>query len=244
MRRPAAPDPTMLHLPPKRGGVDGAEQGPKRHRRLRCPLMVSARQQPQRIVIIDDHIAFTEALTLAINLTPDLVCVGTATSAHDLPDLRPGAADLLICDQHLANGGSGVELLGELRTSGNRMPVMLLTGFPTASLLRQAGSLDVAIVSKATPVKELVLALRTMAAGGRPECVVDPDDFDLLSPGELRVLERLGEGVRATEIAEELTLSVHTVRDHIKAVLRKLEASSQLEAVIEAQRQGLISPPN
>jgi two-component system, NarL family, nitrate/nitrite response regulator NarL len=61
-----------------------------------------------------------------------------------------------------------------------------------------------------------------------------------LTPRELEVLRLLSEGLGARAIADRVGLSVHTVRDHIKSVLRKLAAHSQLEAVVTATRRGLV----
>ncbi len=62
------------------------------------------------------------------------------------------------------------------------------------------------------------------------------DQLARLTPRELEVLALLGEGFNAKAIAERLGLSVLTVRNHIRGVLRKLDCHSQLEAVALARR--------
>jgi len=121
---------------------------------------------------------------------------------------------------------------------------MLLTGYPTPSVVDEANRMGVVVVAKSTPIREIVTAMRDMRMGRRPGIAEQGGGDGTLSPSELRILELLGTGRRAADIAEDLSLSVHTVRDHIKAILRKLDVSSQLEAVVEGQRRGLISPPN
>ncbi len=59
----------------------------------------------------------------------------------------------------------------------------------------------------------------------------------LLTRGERRVLHHLSTGSTATEIADNLVLSIATVRSHIRSILRKLEVSSQLAAVAIARDQ-------
>jgi len=61
-----------------------------------------------------------------------------------------------------------------------------------------------------------------------------------LTARELEVLRLLADGLRAGPIAAALGLSLATVRNHIRAILRKLGCHSQLEAVAEARRRGLI----
>jgi PAS domain S-box-containing protein len=68
-----------------------------------------------------------------------------------------------------------------------------------------------------------------------------PRGSTLLTPRQLQVLQYLGEGRSTTEIAEEMNLARETVRNHIRAVLRGLGVHSRLEAVVEAQRLGLLN---
>jgi DNA-binding NarL/FixJ family response regulator len=62
-----------------------------------------------------------------------------------------------------------------------------------------------------------------------------------LSQRELSVLNRLADGRDVTSISRDLSISTHTCRGHVKSVLSKLGAHSQLEAVIIAVRMGLIT---
>lgn len=61
-----------------------------------------------------------------------------------------------------------------------------------------------------------------------------------LTSRERQVLGLLAEGRRARQIAAALNLSIATVRNHIRAILRKLDAHCQLEAVAEGRRRGLL----
>jgi DNA-binding CsgD family transcriptional regulator len=57
------------------------------------------------------------------------------------------------------------------------------------------------------------------------------------------VLTLLGQGLSPAAVAERLGITMHTCRGHIKSVLAKLEAHSQLEAVVLAWQRGLIRRP-
>jgi len=61
-----------------------------------------------------------------------------------------------------------------------------------------------------------------------------------LTPREQEVLELMSTGKDVTTIARELQMAPHTCRGHVKSLLAKLGAHSQLEAVIVAVRTGLI----
>ena len=67
-----------------------------------------------------------------------------------------------------------------------------------------------------------------------------PDDEVALSPRQLQVLELAADGLPAKAIGEQLGISVATVRNHIRAILVELSAHSQLEAVANARRHGLL----
>ena len=74
---------------------------------------------------------------------------------------------------------------------------------------------------------------------GAPRAPAPPGRTSL-TPRQLQVLQYLGEGRSTTEIAEAMSLARETVRNHIRAVLRGLGVHSRLEAVVEAQRLGLL----
>ena len=197
------------------------------------------------VVIIDDHTAFAEAMGLALSLSNDLICVATSPGTEPIVELhdrhRPA---LIVSDYHIRNGPTGLESAGALRSSGNRTPIMLLTGWPTPSVITAARDIEnLEVVSKSTPMRELVDLMRRQIAG-QPLGAGAAEEMELqLSPREMSVLLLLGEGRRAVEIAADLSLSIHTVRDHIKEILAKLNADSQLKAVLNAQRLGLLALP-
>jgi DNA-binding NarL/FixJ family response regulator len=62
----------------------------------------------------------------------------------------------------------------------------------------------------------------------------------VLTQRETQVLSLLALGMRIQDIAREINISDHTVRDHVKAIYSKLNISSRAEAAIEAARRGLV----
>ena len=97
-----------------------------------------------------------------------------------------------------------------------------------------------------------VLALIDDVAGPRPvgpaESVTTLRDLPKVVPHqpltarELEVLARLAAGRDVKGIAAELRISEHTVRGHVKAILQKLHARSQLQAVVIGLQTGLLRP--
>lgn len=85
----------------------------------------------------------------------------------------------------------------------------------------------------------LILAFDVRQPAPRP--VIDPPPQ--LTPRQREILELLASGRSTAEIAQQLTLSTETVRNHLRSVLRELDAHTRLEAVATAQRLGLLAPP-
>ncbi len=197
------------------------------------------------VVIIDDHTAFAEAMGLALSLSNDLICVATSPGTESIVEIQDRHKPaLIVSDYHIRNGPTGLESAAALRSGGYKTPIMLLTGWPTPSVITAGREIEnLEVVSKSTPMRELVDLMRRQISG-QPLDVNTGADADLqLSPREMSVLLLLGEGRRAVEIAADLSLSIHTVRDHIKEILAKLNADSQLKAVLNAQRLGLLALP-
>lgn len=84
------------------------------------------------------------------------------------------------------------------------------------------------------PMRVSAVSRLPSPAGPRPE----------LTPRQREILALLADGVRAKEIARRLSLSLPTVRNHIHALLRRLDVRSQLEAAAKARELGLCDPPS
>ena len=104
------------------------------------------------------------------------------------------------------------------------------------------------LVTKDGRLEQLLSALRAVRSG-RVRVYPGPmsglvpvpgQEAVLLTAREHDVLSLMGQGIDVRTIAAVLQISVHTCRDHVKEVLGKLGAHSQLEAVVLAVRKGMI----
>ena len=64
-----------------------------------------------------------------------------------------------------------------------------------------------------------------------------------LTPRQREILELMASGLSTSEIAKRLTISIETVRNHVRSVLRELNVHTRLEAIAAARRVGLLAPP-
>ncbi len=211
--------------------------------------------RPIRVLIVDDHQALATSLGHVLDGEPDMMSVGVV---HTLAEARErivaAAPDVTLLDRRLPDG-DGVAAIGRLRALRPTMNVVVLTASVGDDVLVQAVEAGAAgFVSKTRGLAEVTAAVRAAAEG---EVTISPELLSRLlvklsgSPGpgasltrrEHEVLSRLALGLSNAAIAEELTVSVHTVRNHIANISAKLGAHSKLEALSIAIRRGLIAPP-
>lgn len=211
------------------------------------------------VVIVDPHPPMRDGLALLLPPQGLSVLGGASTGAggealvarHE-PDVALIAADLPDVD--------GITLVKRLVARGLRSAVVLYAhdaDCEDSSAAVNAGAAG--LVAKRRSIAELAEALRSVATGGlwfeeRDDDALAPPPApaqplplphaqrrtSTLSSSELRVLALVAEGGSTEATAEALSLSPHTVRTHMRNVMRKLEASSRAHAVAIAIREAAI----
>lgn len=205
------------------------------------------------LVVVDDHDLIVDALERSLRSHPVLRFVGRAGDIAEatrvVGSLQP---DIVVLDVRLPDG-SGLDAIGELRSVAPDVEIVILTGFAEPALLARALEAGCGgFVSKGNRFDELIAAVEAVAAGQvrvpsdlleglvahlRPKG--DRLGHDLTSR-ERQILSMLADGRSTTDMVNELVVSVHTIRNHVRNVLQKLQASSRLEAVAVATRVGLL----
>jgi DNA-binding NarL/FixJ family response regulator len=204
-----------------------------------------------RLVIVDDHEALREGLAalLRANGLEVTGVAGNAAAGLDLVehDIDP---DVAIVDIRLPDG-SGIDLTRDLLVRKPDLGVILYTGDADAELLYDgldSGARGYAL--KAGSMDELVSAIERVANGGS---YVDPrldrillspratSKVPQLSPREREIMHLMAEGMTAERIGEEITVSVETVRTHVRNVIRKLQARNRVHAIAIALERGEIA---
>jgi len=221
--------------------------------------VVAAPAATTSVVIVDPHPPMREGLSVLLPAEGVTVLGGASTGAggealiarHE-PDIALVAADLPDVD--------GIALVRRLVGRGLRSAVVLYAddeNCEDSAAAVHAGAAG--LVAKRRSIAELAEALRLVATGG---LWFEERDDDMLAPApaparplplprgqrrtsalssaELRVLALVAEGGSTEATAEALSLSPHTVRTHMRNVMRKLEASSRAHAVAIAIRESAI----
>jgi DNA-binding NarL/FixJ family response regulator len=169
-----------------------------------------------------------------------VAAVDNAQSA--LEEAAQGDWGLAIVDLSLA-GRNGLDLLKELRGLLPSMPIVVYTMHPESQFgVRALQSGANGFVTKDQPAEELFEAIRTVLSGRRfvspaladalAAFVAQPSDpLDLLSTREHQILIMIAQGRTATEIGDELNLSIKTVSTYRARVLEKLKLHSTADLV-------------
>jgi len=211
-----------------------------------------------RVLIVDDHMLFAEALSARLQREPDLVILPIAADARRTLALvateRPG---VLVLDMTLGSE-SGLDVLDRVHASHPEVRVVVLTAMDDLDTLVQAirrGA--VGWLSKTESADSVARVIRSAARQGgwippdllgevlrrllsdAPEPSHGAQLLAALTPREREVLQCMVDGLGRAEIAEWLGLSANTVRTHTQNLLAKLDLHSALEAITLAMRAGM-----
>lgn len=208
---------------------------------------------PLQVLIVDDRRAVGEAFARAVDLEPDLHCVGVVTSTSALAASPGERVDVVVVDLtaavdrivdavrrivHVVPGASVIVLADDV--TGEFLAAAVRAG--AAAVLRRGGSLRDILDAVRTRVRgAVVVDPATLAA--LPGRAPHPAEAVVLTERERDVLRLMGQGRDPRAIATELQISLHTARGYVKSILAKLGAHTQLEAVVVALRAGLLDRP-
>jgi DNA-binding NarL/FixJ family response regulator len=211
-----------------------------------------------RILVVEDHVAFRQALTFLLELEPDRTVVGQAGSLAEARPLLAGV-DVAIVDLDLPDG-SGVDLVQPLGVLNPHGAVLILTAsgdrreYARAVLAGAAG-----VLHKSVPISAIVNAvgrlgqgepllatseiieLLRMADHEREQGRDTQAALGRLTQRERAVLQLLGEGLHDEAIGARLQIETETARTHMTHILGKLGVHSRLQALVFAIRHGAVT---
>lgn len=204
-----------------------------------------------RLIIVDDHPLFRDALKAALSANTPAMAIKEAGSLDEATRMLgdDGDVDLVLLDLKMP-GVQGLSGLAYLRAQHPDVPVCIVSGHEEPAVMRRALALGASgYIPKSTPGDTMraavaaildgnVWAPETAAASTAHEREIDDLSRRLatLTPQQVRVLMMLRAGLLNKQIAYELDVSEATVKAHVSAILQKLNVDSRTQAVIAASK--------
>jgi len=218
------------------------------------------------VIIVDDHPLFREGVRNVINAEPDLQVIGESTSGEEaLPVLKELRPDVALVDVNLP-GINGIQVTRQIETDRLQVAVVLLTAYDDIEQVLhgfRAGAS--AYCSKDIQAGKLMDVIRQVARGffvvgdqvfdkngiaewlekgvesvRRPHLDGEVEAFSPLSPREMEILQYVTRGLSNKEIAGRLGISHQTVKNHMTAILHKLDVEDRTQAAVYALRHGWV----
>jgi len=199
------------------------------------------------ILVADDHFIVRMGLIALVNTESSMVIVGEAADGHQAVELfGKHKPDLVLMDLRMPIK-DGIQATIEIRGQDPYARVLMLTTFDGDTDIHkalQAGAQG--YVLKNATGQELIPAIQAVASGQRwipkeiAKRLASRKLFEELTPREVQVLQLLVKGSANKQIGEHLSISEHTVKDHLKSVFGKLQVEDRTEAVTAAIQRGII----
>ena len=208
---------------------------------------------PIRVLIADDHLFYREGLRVMLGALPEIQLVGEAATGDEAIEralaLQP---DVVLMDLKMP-GATGIEATRRILRENPHVGVLVLTMFDDDSvfaamragargyLLKDARLDDVVravdAVGRGEAIFSPTIAQRLLRyfATDRPAAVTFPE----LTEREREILALIAHGRTNEQIAEQLVVSIKTVRNHVSTIFSKLQVADRAQAIVRAREAGL-----
>jgi DNA-binding NarL/FixJ family response regulator len=200
---------------------------------------------------------FTDSLTRLLDAEASITVRGAAATVAGGLDLVAATSPQVVLIDYQLPDGDGVALARLIKEREPATMVVMLTGSADDRVLLAAIDAGCSgFLTKDRAASEVVAAVHAAAAG---EALISPAQLARLLPRlgapapatvgstlterERQVLDLMAQGLATRAIADELHLSVNTIRNYSQSILTQLHAHSKLEAVATAVREGIIRYP-
>jgi DNA-binding NarL/FixJ family response regulator len=204
------------------------------------------------VLVADDHPVFRQGLATLLDGVPDIELIGEAADGDEAVtvalELKP---DVVLMDVRMP-GLNGIEATRRIVAADRSIGILVLTMFEdddSVFAAMRAGARGYLL--KGSERDEVMRAIRSIAAG---EAIFGPaiarrligyfssastEAFPELTAREREVLELIAQGRNNQAIADELVLSLKTVRNHVSNVFNKLQVTDRAGAIVKAREAGM-----
>lgn len=204
-----------------------------------------------RVMLVDDHAVVRSGLSAFLSLCQGLELVGEACNGQEaLSCYRELAPDVILMDLMMP-GMNGIEATRAIREQSPEIQILALSSFGDQDLIKQAleaGAIE--HLMKDIAAEELEKAIHRAHSGQpippsaikslMPDASLAQEPAIHLTEREREVLALLVEGKNNKQIAQELGISLSTVKFHVSSILDKFRVSSRTQAVALALQNKLV----
>jgi two-component system invasion response regulator UvrY len=206
------------------------------------------------VLIVDDHVVLRKGLLAILQSEyPDAKITEAGNSSEAFREIRKQPWDLILLDISMP-GQSGIDILKQIRSEENKVPILMLSMHPESQYaIRALKSGASGFLNKQSATEELVNAVKRILSGRKyitpsiAESMADnlggegvKQSHEELSDREMQVLLLLSSGRSVSEIADEIALSTSTVSTYRMRILEKLALKNNAELTRYALDNNLI----
>ena len=210
-------------------------------------MQTSAAPPLIKVLTVDDHPLMRGGIVGEVNAQSDMKVVAEAANAKEAVDLfRQHRPDVTLMDVRMP-GSSGIDAIIEIRRDFPRARIVVVTSYGgDVQAVRAFKAGAVGYLLKSTLRKELIDTIRSVHAGLRR---IPPDIAgeiakhiaeESLTERELSILKAVSGGNSNKIVADQLGITEHTVKGHMKSILSKLDANDRTHAVTIALQRGFL----
>ena len=208
------------------------------------------------IILADDHTLFRDGLRALFNSIPDIEVVGEAETGEEVvtkaADLQP---DVILMDIQMPDM-NGITATRRILHTSPHIGVIIVTMFEDDDSIfaaMRAGARG--YILKGADQEEMLRAIRSVASRealfgpaiatrlmnyfSGPIPNAPPQAFPQLTDREREVLDRIAQGLNNKLIAQKLSISEKTVRNHVSNIFNKLQVADRAQAIIRAREAGM-----
>jgi len=216
-------------------------------------------EEPQRILLVDDHVLFRRGLEALLARRPGVEVVGEASNGLEAVDrARETVPDVILMDIHMPVCG-GLEAVGLIKREMPHVHIIMLTvsdddndlftaikngasgyllkNLEPHQLFEQLDGVrrgEAAIAG--TMAAKILQEFRTPTLQAVPEQA----PVEMLTSREIEILQQVVDGATNREIADRLYITENTVKIHLRNILEKLHLQNRIQAAVYAVRTGLV----
>ena len=209
--------------------------------------MTAKRADNIRVLVVDDHRTFADAIALAIGLERGFETRVAASGPEALDSIRREHPDVVLMDIQMP-GMDGIEAIRRVRDVDPNAPILVLSAgvddrhsasavplTELPGLIREAHHGE--LLMDLTEMNRLLRLLRHR----RHQDSTERQRANRLSPRQMEILQLMADGLSARDIASYLSMSPLTLRTHVQNILMRLGVHTKVEALAVAIRHGKVS---